>query len=76
MYVLSLVVLALTPRHRLPVINRFMLGILATEPENTLREITNLCGDFLTPTHKSPAETLIRSEYSQVHTDIPTQKFW
>jgi len=39
MYVLSLVVLALTTRHRLPVINRFMLGILATEPENTLREI-------------------------------------
>ena len=39
MYVLSLDVLVLTPRHRLPVINRFMLGILDTEPENTIREI-------------------------------------
>ena len=33
-------------------------------------------GDFLTPTHKPPAETLIRTENSQVQTDIPTQKFW
>jgi len=30
---LSLVLLVLTPRHRLDVINRVMLGILATEPE-------------------------------------------
>jgi hypothetical protein len=51
-----------------------MLRILAIEPENTLREITYQCGDFLTDTHNPPPETLIRSEYSQVHTDIPRQK--
>jgi hypothetical protein len=37
--VLSLVLLVLTPRHRLPVINRLRLRILATEPEKTIREI-------------------------------------
>ena len=29
-------------------------------------------GDFLTSTHKPPAETLIRYGYSQVQTEIPT----
>jgi hypothetical protein len=53
-----------------------MLGILDTEPENTIREINIFCWDFLIFTHTVREESLIRSAYSQDKTVIPSQKPW
>jgi hypothetical protein len=49
--------------------------MLATEAEYCGREVNIFCRAFPTFTLKRCAEILINCGYSQVHTEIPTQKF-